>query len=145
MTPRTDVCGKQLVKRAAEAPEDPTVHKIIVGQKPSAGLHLFPIVGITSDTRVTSLPHSQVPRLIWCFLDFPFLVICNFRSPICQALVLEIGETVQILEKSEGEANDRKCGSEGPCFQPFLYFVREYSRSWLLWETFHPKAHKIKD
>lgn len=30
-------------------------------------------------------------------------VICNFRSPICQALILEIGETVQILEKSEGK------------------------------------------
>uniref|UniRef100_A0A3Q4MW25 Dedicator of cytokinesis 3 n=1 Tax=Neolamprologus brichardi TaxID=32507 RepID=A0A3Q4MW25_NEOBR len=30
-------------------------------------------------------------------------LICNFRSPICQALVLEIGETVQILEKSEGK------------------------------------------
>lgn len=32
-----------------------------------------------------------------------FTVICNFRSPICQALILEIGETVQILEKSEGK------------------------------------------
>lgn len=31
-------------------------------------------------------------------------MICNFRSPTCQALVLEIGETVQILEKSEGES-----------------------------------------
>uniref|UniRef100_A0A8C6WV65 Dedicator of cytokinesis 3 n=1 Tax=Neogobius melanostomus TaxID=47308 RepID=A0A8C6WV65_9GOBI len=31
-----------------------------------------------------------------------FTVICNFRSSTCQALVLEIGETVQILEKSEG-------------------------------------------
>uniref|UniRef100_A0A3Q3F4H7 Dedicator of cytokinesis 3 n=1 Tax=Labrus bergylta TaxID=56723 RepID=A0A3Q3F4H7_9LABR len=31
-------------------------------------------------------------------------MICNFRSPICQALVLEIGETVQILEKNEGKA-----------------------------------------
>ncbi|KAG7267290.1 hypothetical protein CRUP_000288 [Coryphaenoides rupestris] len=29
-------------------------------------------------------------------------LISNFRSPVCQALVLEIGETVQILEKSEG-------------------------------------------
>uniref|UniRef100_A0A8C7S3Y7 Dedicator of cytokinesis 3 n=1 Tax=Oncorhynchus mykiss TaxID=8022 RepID=A0A8C7S3Y7_ONCMY len=28
--------------------------------------------------------------------------ICNFRGSVCQALVLEIGETVQILEKSEG-------------------------------------------
>eukprot|EP00063_Salmo_salar_P015563 XP_013990398.1 PREDICTED: dedicator of cytokinesis protein 3-like isoform X3 [Salmo salar] len=30
------------------------------------------------------------------------VVICNFRSSVCQALVLEIGETVQILEKTEG-------------------------------------------
>ncbi|XP_034151829.1 dedicator of cytokinesis protein 3 isoform X4 [Esox lucius] len=30
------------------------------------------------------------------------VVICNFRASVCQALVLEIGETVQILEKSEG-------------------------------------------
>uniref|UniRef100_A0A674AYY7 Dedicator of cytokinesis 3 n=1 Tax=Salmo trutta TaxID=8032 RepID=A0A674AYY7_SALTR len=30
------------------------------------------------------------------------VVICNFRGSVCQALVLEIGETVQILEKSEG-------------------------------------------
>uniref|UniRef100_A0A6Q2YGF5 Dedicator of cytokinesis 3 n=1 Tax=Esox lucius TaxID=8010 RepID=A0A6Q2YGF5_ESOLU len=33
----------------------------------------------------------------------PFLsVICNFRASVCQALVLEIGETVQILEKKQG-------------------------------------------
>uniref|UniRef100_A0A3Q2CXQ0 Dedicator of cytokinesis 3 n=1 Tax=Cyprinodon variegatus TaxID=28743 RepID=A0A3Q2CXQ0_CYPVA len=31
-------------------------------------------------------------------------VICNFRSPICQALVLELGETVQILEKFDGKS-----------------------------------------
>lgn len=36
---------------------------------------------------------------------FSRTVICNFRSPICQALILEIGETVQILEKSEGNGN----------------------------------------
>ncbi|KAM6977028.1 dedicator of cytokinesis protein 3-like isoform 1-T1 [Aplochiton taeniatus] len=30
------------------------------------------------------------------------VVICNFRASACQALVLEIGETVQILEKCEG-------------------------------------------
>lgn len=30
-------------------------------------------------------------------------MICNFRSSVCQALVLEIGETVQILEKSDGK------------------------------------------
>uniref|UniRef100_A0A3P8SNF6 Dedicator of cytokinesis 3 n=1 Tax=Amphiprion percula TaxID=161767 RepID=A0A3P8SNF6_AMPPE len=33
-------------------------------------------------------------------------LICNFRSSICQALVLEIGETVQILEKSEGKSSE---------------------------------------
>lgn len=47
------------------------------------------------------------------FFYFPLLVICNFRSPTCQALVLEIGETVQILEKSEGESNDRMCDADG--------------------------------
>ncbi|KAM7411707.1 hypothetical protein PAMA_021609 [Pampus argenteus] len=39
-------------------------------------------------------------------------LICNFRSPICQALVLEIGETVQILEKSEGKSGQISCGIE---------------------------------
>lgn len=47
------------------------------------------------------------------FFYFTLLVICNFRSATCQALVLEIGETVQILEKSEGEIKGRKCDSEG--------------------------------
>uniref|UniRef100_A0A8C7SYC2 Dedicator of cytokinesis 3 n=1 Tax=Oncorhynchus mykiss TaxID=8022 RepID=A0A8C7SYC2_ONCMY len=39
-------------------------------------------------------------------------VICNFRSSVCQALVLEIGETVQILEKTEG-----------PCYSLFNTFA----------------------
>lgn len=42
--------------------------------------------------------------LIDVFL-FAFLVICSFRGSVPQGLVLEIGETVQILEKCEG-----KCG-----------------------------------
>uniref|UniRef100_A0A8P0SFA4 Dedicator of cytokinesis 3 n=1 Tax=Canis lupus familiaris TaxID=9615 RepID=A0A8P0SFA4_CANLF len=33
---------------------------------------------------------------------FVFLVICSFRGSVPQGLVLEIGETVQILEKCEG-------------------------------------------
>lgn len=32
-----------------------------------------------------------------------FLVICSFRGSVPQGLVLEIGETVQILEKCEGK------------------------------------------
>lgn len=36
---------------------------------------------------------------------FAFLVICSFRGSVPQGLILEIGETVQILEKCEG-----KCG-----------------------------------
>nr|XP_003476512.3 dedicator of cytokinesis protein 3 [Cavia porcellus] len=39
--------------------------------------------------------------LIDVFL-FAFLVICSFRGSVPQGLVLEIGETVQILEKCEG-------------------------------------------
>uniref|UniRef100_A0A8C4M0S0 Dedicator of cytokinesis 3 n=1 Tax=Equus asinus asinus TaxID=83772 RepID=A0A8C4M0S0_EQUAS len=34
---------------------------------------------------------------------FIFLVICSFRGSVPQGLVLEIGETVQILEKCEGK------------------------------------------
>uniref|UniRef100_A0A8C4HZQ9 Dedicator of cytokinesis protein 3 n=1 Tax=Dicentrarchus labrax TaxID=13489 RepID=A0A8C4HZQ9_DICLA len=41
--------------------------------------------------------------------DEAAFMICNFRSPICQALVLEIGETVQILEKSEGKNQSHNC------------------------------------
>lgn len=103
MTPHADVCGKQLIKCAVAAPEDKTVHNIIAGQKQSAGLYSSPFVRMISDIQVKL---TQFPSLFFvffnqCFLEF--LVICNFRSPICQALVLEIGETVQILEKSEGE------------------------------------------
>lgn len=31
-----------------------------------------------------------------------FTVICNFRGSVTQGLALEVGETVQILEKCEG-------------------------------------------
>ncbi|TWW56809.1 Dedicator of cytokinesis protein 3 [Takifugu flavidus] len=46
-----------------------------------------------------ALPIITIIAILFISLQ---LIICNFRSPICQALVLEIGETVQILEKSEG-------------------------------------------
>lgn len=108
MTPRADVCSKQLIKRAAAAPEDKRVPNIITGQTGSAALCPPPFVGMISDIRVkrtqfgTSVSVFCVTSVFLTLLFF-FLVICNFRSPICQALVLEIGETVQILEKSEGE------------------------------------------
>lgn len=117
MTPRADVCGKQLIKRAAAAPEDKRVQHIITGQKGSAGLsRRRDDIGHSGQT----CPVLHVGFCVLCdpcFLDFASSVICNFRSAICQALVLEIGETVQILEKSEGEMPDRKCGSEGRYFQ----------------------------
>lgn len=55
MTPRADVCGKQLIKRAAAAPEDKRVHNTITGQKGSAGLCCPPSVGMISDIRVKRL------------------------------------------------------------------------------------------
>lgn len=39
-------------------------------------------------------------------LSLPAAVISSFRGAVSQGLVLEIGETVQILEKSEGKARD---------------------------------------
>lgn len=39
-------------------------------------------------------------------LFFPHpLVICSFRGAVPQGLVLELGETVQILEKCEGKCS----------------------------------------
>lgn len=52
MTPHVDVCGKQLIKCAAAAPEDKPVHNVITGQKPSMGLYSFPLVIILLDTQV---------------------------------------------------------------------------------------------
>lgn len=43
-------------------------------------------------------------KLTMFTIFFLFSVICNFRGSVCQALVLEIGETVQILEKTEGKS-----------------------------------------
>lgn len=59
-----------------------------------------------------NVPNS--PRVTLFLSDFTLSVICNFRSPACQTLVLEIGETVQILEKSEGETRDREGGGPMP-------------------------------
>uniref|UniRef100_A0A3Q1HX29 Uncharacterized protein n=1 Tax=Anabas testudineus TaxID=64144 RepID=A0A3Q1HX29_ANATE len=47
----------------------------------------------------------------WSPVIIKQLLICNFRSSICQALVLEIGETVQILEKSEGNSSQTFYGN----------------------------------
>lgn len=51
MTPRADVCGKRLIKRAAAAPEDRRVHNKTTGQTGSAGLCAPPSVGMISDVR----------------------------------------------------------------------------------------------
>lgn len=45
--------------------------------------------------RVSSLPLSLLLSLS--------TVICNFRGSVTQGLALEVGETVQILEKCEGK------------------------------------------
>lgn len=124
MTPRVDVCGKQLIKCAAAAPEDKTVHNVIRVRNQARDLIHFRLSGFRRTLR--SNVCNIIPQLLllfflkpvsFFFFYFALLVICNFRSATCQALVLEIGETVQILEKSEGESKDGKCGSEGRWFQ----------------------------
>ena len=68
--------------------------------KPTTAFNQQKILLIAADTYTISF--SVILSLLCLFL-FLCTVICNFRSSICQALVLEIGETVQILEKSEGK------------------------------------------
>lgn len=65
MTPRADVCGKQLIKRAAAAPEDERVHDRIRGQKGSAGLCSPPFVGMISDIRVKRAQFGTLVSVFW--------------------------------------------------------------------------------
>lgn len=44
------------------------------------------------------------PHMCVSLLPHP-LVICSFRGTVPQGLVLELGETVQILEKCEGKCD----------------------------------------
>lgn len=70
------------------------------------------------------LNHYKVKYVFSAVVSLLFIwfltVICNFRSPICQALVLEIGETVQILEKSEGNQSNLLWISTGTNMMFFL-------------------------
>lgn len=112
-----DVCIKQLIKSAATTPKhspcgDTTVQGrhlcLIRGQKDENTQRSLSIIEFPLTVRICIKTIIRSNVFQHCFLIIPpplFLctVICNFRSPICQALILEIGETVQILEKSEGK------------------------------------------
>uniref|UniRef100_A0A8C5DA76 Dedicator of cytokinesis protein 3-like n=1 Tax=Gouania willdenowi TaxID=441366 RepID=A0A8C5DA76_GOUWI len=91
-------------------------------------------------------------------LSFSSTVICNFRSPICQAMVLEIGETVQILEKSEGIISDngnndngifpiisglKLCETVVPLEDPIITETTSTLQEWgVLWKQLYVK-HKV--
>lgn len=45
------------------------------------------------------------PHMSLSFFFLHPLVICSFRGAVPQGLVLELGETVQILEKCEGKCD----------------------------------------
>lgn len=45
---------------------------------------------------------SSLPLFLSLFFSLS-TVICNFRGSVTQGLALEVGETVQILEKCEGK------------------------------------------
>lgn len=50
--------------------------------------------------------HAQIQPSYVSLSFFPHpLVICSFRGAVPQGLVLELGETVQILEKCEGKCS----------------------------------------
>lgn len=94
------------------------VHFIIKGYKDensqSAKISICNAFLLTAITYIKLL-YDQIFSHHYCCIIFFFLflctVICNFRSSICQALVLEIGETVQILEKSEGNSSQTFYGN----------------------------------
>lgn len=75
------------------------------------------------------LNHYKVKYVFSAVVSLLFIwfltVICNFRSPICQALVLEIGETVQILEKSEGNQSNLLWISTGTNMMFFFVEIKE--------------------
>lgn len=57
--------------------------------------------------------HTKIQLSYVSLSLFPHpLVICSFRGAVPQGLVLELGETVQILEKCEGKCD----GHEGVPF-----------------------------
>lgn len=50
--------------------------------------------------------HTKIQPSYVSLSVFPHpLVICSFRGAVPQGLVLELGETVQILEKCEGKCD----------------------------------------
>lgn len=60
---------------------------------------------------------------------FAFLVICSFRGSVPQGLVLEIGETVQILEKCEGKCGPIKHINSDQLWKCYNYADRFFFRS----------------
>uniref|UniRef100_A0A8C7GGV2 Dedicator of cytokinesis 3 n=1 Tax=Oncorhynchus kisutch TaxID=8019 RepID=A0A8C7GGV2_ONCKI len=77
-----------------------------------------------------------------------------FRSSVCQALVLEIGETVQILEKTEGKtsyvhlkkstvSNRGLCETVVPLEDPIITETTSTLQEWgVLWKQLYVK-HKV--
>uniref|UniRef100_A0AAZ3PM42 Dedicator of cytokinesis 3 n=1 Tax=Oncorhynchus tshawytscha TaxID=74940 RepID=A0AAZ3PM42_ONCTS len=91
----------------------------------------------------------------WVPVYLMFLLICNFRSSVCQALVLEIGETVQILEKTEGKSssyvhlkkstvsNRGLCETVVPLEDPIITETTSTLQEWgVLWKQLYVK-HKV--
>lgn len=53
--------------------------------------------------------HTQIqPSYVSLSVFLHPLVICSFRGAVPQGLVLELGETVQILEKCEGKCDGQE-------------------------------------
>uniref|UniRef100_A0A3P9JKJ7 Dedicator of cytokinesis 3 n=1 Tax=Oryzias latipes TaxID=8090 RepID=A0A3P9JKJ7_ORYLA len=122
-------------------------------------------LGHKGESKHHFFPHKSKLLLTLTILNifvFPFsAVICNFRSSVCQALILEIGETVQILEKCDGKnsfgifpisyvhlkkstvTNRGLCETVVPLEDPIITETTSTLQEWgILWKQLYVK-HKV--
>lgn len=66
----------------------------------------FVFASLRNELNIKQQQQSQQKKLMWVFLHLFFClsVLASFRGTVQHGLPLEIGDTVQILEKCEGTA-----------------------------------------
>lgn len=80
-----------------------SIYKFIVKKiKKIPNPHVVEVLFCQYEPHISQDLLFSVSVLIFCLLFFS-TVICNFRGSVTQGLALEVGETVQILEKFEGK------------------------------------------
>lgn len=141
MTPRADVCGKQLIKRAAAAPEDKRVHNIITGQKGSAGLCSPPLVGTIWDIRVKRTQFSTSGS-VFCVTSDLLTLHFQLSATSARRYVRLWSWRSEKPCRSWRRVKVRCQTGSAAIFSAVLCFIWEFSLFQLVWEPFIPKLIK---